>query len=121
MQVGEDTMYGYYRSQYPAIRTLAEGLNMIYSGVCMGQIYGKNLKPDHALALFHELNRENCQVANLEREQVLNYLRKQEFDLAALSEGLNLICYEGVPVGWSKRIGNRSNTLLPNAFRIVNL
>ena len=121
MQVGEDTMYGYYRSQYPLIRNLAEGLNMIYSGVCMGQIYGKNLKPDHALALFHELNRANCNVAEMEREDVLNYLRKQEFNLAALSEGLNLMCYEGVPVGWSKRIGNRSNTLLPNVFRIVNL
>ncbi|MBQ8863404.1 MAG: rRNA cytosine-C5-methylase [Rikenellaceae bacterium] len=121
MQVGEDTMYGYYRSQYPAIRTLAEGLNMIYSGVCMGQIYGKNLKPDHALALFHELNRANCQIAELDVEQTLNYLRKQEFDLAPLAEGLNLMCCQGVPVGWSKRIGNRSNTLLPNAFRIVNL
>ena len=121
MQVGEDSMYGYYRSQYPVIKTLAEGLNMIYSGVCMGQIFGKTLRPDHALALYHELNRDKCSVAELNKEQVLNYLRRQEHDLSPLSEGLNLICYEGVPVGWSKLIGNRANSLLPNAFRIVNL
>ncbi len=121
MRVGEDSMYAYYRSQYSIIKALAEGLNMIYSGVCMGQIFGKNLKPDHALALYQGLNRGKASVANLDKEQVLNYLRRQEHDLSALSEGLNLICYEGVPVGWSKRIGNRANTLLPNAFRIVNL
>ena len=121
MQVGEDTMYGYYRAQYPAIKALAEGLNMIYSGVCMGQIFGKKLKPDHSLALFHELNRANCSVAEFDREQVLNYLRRAEHDISPMSEGLNLICYEGVPVGWSKRIGNRANTLLPSAFRIVNV
>lgn len=121
MQVGEDSMYGYYRSQYSAIKALAEGLNMIYSGVCMGQIFGKNLRPDHALALYHEVNCNKCSVADLDKEQVLNYLRRQEHDLSPLSEGLNLISYEGVPVGWSKRIGNRANTLLPSAFRIMNL
>lgn len=121
MQVGVDSMYAYYRSQYSAIKALAEGLNMIYSGVCMGQIFGKTLRPDHALALFHELNSERCAVAELDKEQALNYLRRQEHDLSPLSEGLNLISFEGVPIGWSKRIGNRANTLLPSAFRIVNL
>lgn len=121
MQVGEDQMYGYYKESWNGIRTLAEGLNMIYSGVCMGQLFNDKLRPDHSLALFHDLNRKNVTVAELNTEDALNYLRKRDFCFDTLREGLNLICQNGVAIGWSKRIGNRVNTLLPNSFRIMNL
>lgn len=121
MEVGDGNMYGYYRNQYGAVKTLAEGLNMIYSGVSMGQLFGNTLRPDHALALFHDLNRENTNIAELETADALNYLRKQNFNLGPLKEGLNLICSDSIAIGWSKRIGNRANSLLPNSFRIFNI
>ena len=53
---------------------------------------------------------------------MLDYLRKREFDdVSDFAEGLNLLTFEGLPVGWTKRIGHRTNTMLPNSFRIVNL
>ncbi len=117
-----DNCYAYYRAQYPAVAALAEGLNIIYSGVCMGQIFNGKLRPDHALALFHDLNREKTACTELPTDTALDYLRKQEFkDLAPLAEGLNLLTFGGLPIGWTKRIGHRTNTMLPNSFRIVNL
>lgn len=117
-----DNCYAWYRAQYPAIATLAEGLNIIYSGVCMGQLFNGKLRPDHALALFNDLNSGKTACTELTPDQSLDYLRKQEFkDVTILAEGLNLLTFEGLPIGWTKRIGHRTNTMLPNSFRIVNL
>jgi NOL1/NOP2/fmu family ribosome biogenesis protein len=88
----------------------------------MGGLFNGKLKPDHALALFHDLVRERAANTEIDREQALDYLRKHEFgEVATLAEGLNLLTHGGLPVGWTKRIGHRTNTMLPNSFRIVNL
>ncbi len=125
-----DTCYGFYRPVYQSVASLAGVLNVIYSGVCTGQIFGVKLRPDHAMALFHDLARDNsptlpngrAAVTELTRDEALDYLRKRDpSDINRLSEGLNLLTYNGLPIGWTKRIGHRSNTLLPASFRIVNL
>ncbi|MDR2882691.1 MAG: rRNA cytosine-C5-methylase [Alistipes sp.] len=119
-----DNCYGYYRPVCRDVAALAGGLNVIYSGVCLGQVFGGKLRPDHALALFHGLAPGGYSVTELTREEALDYLRKREFGaetLGRLAEGLNLLTRGGLPVGWTKRIGHRSNTMLPNSFRIVNL
>lgn len=117
-----DNYYGFYRPQYQAIAALAGGLNIIYSGVCLGQLFGGKLRPDHALALFHDKARDVAAVTALSREEALDYLRKREFaNVSRLADGLNLLTHEGLPIGWTKRIGHRTNTMLPGSFRIVNL
>jgi 16S rRNA C967 or C1407 C5-methylase (RsmB/RsmF family) len=135
-----DNCYGYYRPHYHDVAALAGGLNIIYSGVCMGQIFGGKLRPDHALALFHDLAREDgdalvdtgasslhlpnglAAVSPLTRDEALDYLRKRDpADVSRYAEGLNLLTHDGLPIGWTKRIGHRTNTMLPNSFRIANL
>jgi 16S rRNA C967 or C1407 C5-methylase (RsmB/RsmF family) len=137
-----DNCYAFYRPQYQNIAALAGGLNIIYSGVCMGCLFNGKLRPDHALALFHDLAhesasggimmrkeaaddsraRKNFTRTPLSRDEALDYLRKREFaDVSTLAEGLNLLTFEDLPIGWTKRIGHRTNTMLPNNFRIVNL
>jgi 16S rRNA C967 or C1407 C5-methylase (RsmB/RsmF family)/NOL1/NOP2/fmu family ribosome biogenesis protein len=117
-----ENCYAFYRPQYGAIAALAGGLNIIYSGVCMGQTFNGRLRPDHALALFHDLRPAAATVTELPKDRALDYLRKREFeDVETLAEGLNLLTHNGLPIGWTKRIGHRTNTMLPNSFRIVNL
>lgn len=116
-----DTFYGWYEAQAEALRELSEMLPVIYSGVAMGQIFKGCLKPDPALALFAELNRGALPAAELEPEQVLRFLRRQDIDAAALAEGMNLVCARGRALGFAKRIGRRVNNLYPNSLRIANL
>ncbi len=116
-----DTFYGWYGAQAEALRELSEMLPVIYSGVAMGQIFKGTLKPDPALALFAELNRGTLPWAELEPEQVLRFLRRQEIDAAPLAEGMNLVCAHGRALGFAKRIGRRVNNLYPNSLRIANL
>ena len=117
-QAGE-CCYGWYAEQYEAVKMLSELLPVVYSGVAMGQLFKGKLKPDQALAHFAGLNREAVAVAEFQREEALTYLRKGEVAAEKFSEGLNLVCSEGRPLGFAKRIGARVNNLYPNILRIL--
>lgn len=114
-------IFGYYRDMYPAVKTLSESLSVVYSGVMMGQVFGTQLKPEHSLALFHDLSPNTVSCVELELDEILNYLRKQDIDPGQLAQGINLLCYEGLPIGWVKRIGQRANNLYPKELRIISL
>lgn len=88
----------------------------------MGQLFGDKFRPDHSLALFHDLNVSQATTARLTKEQALDFLRRKDpADINVYEQGLNLVCYDDMPIGWIKRIGGRTNSLLPAGFRIVNL
>lgn len=116
-----DTIYGYRSSQYKAVQALSESLTAIYSGVAMGQVFKGKLKPDWALSQYVGLHRDVVAVAELSEEDALAYLRKQEFAVAPLAEGVNLITAEGRALGYAKRVGARCNNLYPNSLKILNM
>lgn len=113
------TCYGYYADTYDEVRSFAETVNVIYSGVAMGVVYNGKLKPDAALAMFVDLNENAVPVAELEREEALRYLRKQDIAASAFAEGVNLVKSGGCALGFVKRIGNRCNNMYPNSLRIL--
>ena len=114
-----ETYYGYYAEVYEDVKHLAESLAVIYSGVAMGRIFGTTLKPDAALAFFVGLRKDAVARTTLEREEALQYLRKQEVPAERFKEGMNLVECEGCALGFVKRIGNRCNNLFPNSLRIL--
>ncbi len=115
-----DSVYGYYTAQEERIKRLSETLNVIYSGVEMGQMIKGKLNPDGALALFASLNREAAAIATLPADEMIKYLRKEECDTQLFSEGLNIVCDElGYAVGFAKRIKNRVNNRYLNSLRIL--
>lgn len=116
-----DNIYGYYTDTYEEVKKLSGFLSVIYSGVLMGQVFKNKLKPEHPLALFHDINRDAIPVSDLDMETALKYLRKQDIPVELLLEGINLLTYENLPIGWIKRIGARSNNLYPKELRIQNL
>ena len=116
-----DTYYGYYSSHAGDMRVLAESMTVIHSGVCMGQIFKGKLKPEHSLAMFTGLNTSAIPMVEVGRDMALDYLRRSDIGVTEqMVEGINLLCYEGLPLGWIKRVGNRSNNLYPNSLRILN-
>ena len=116
-----DNIYGYYGNNLQTVRQIAENMTVIYSGVLLGQIFGNNLRPEHPLAMFHDVRRENVPEIYLDDLQILAFLRKGDVPADLFEEGINMVCYKGLPLGWVKRIGARINNMYPKEMRIVNL
>lgn len=114
-----DTCYGYYVAQAEAVKALAGALPVIYAGVAMGQVFKGSLRPDPALAFFCGLNRDAVPAAELDDDEALRYLRRQDVAAGAFTEGVNLVCARGWALGFAKRIGNRVNNMYPNTLRII--
>ena len=73
-----DTFYGYWQPQAEAVAMLSGVLNVIASGVEMGQLFKGVLRPAHALALFTGLRRGAAAVGEWPPEEALRYLRRGE-------------------------------------------
>ena len=116
-----DIVYGYNSAVMEDITQLSESLSVVYSGVAMGQIFKGILKPEHSLALFVGRNRDVVPEVELSLEDAQNYLRRQDIDAKQFSEGVNVVTYKGVAIGFIKRIGARCNNMYPKDLRILNL
>ena len=119
-QIG-DTVYAYYAAAYADVKMWSQHLSVVCSGVPAGQLFHDVLRPDPALALFHDVARDHAPEADLTLDEAREYLRKHDLDPALFAEGMNLVTFGGLPVGWAKRIGRRVNNLYPLASRIANL
>ncbi len=119
-QIG-DVMYGYHRSVVEDVVALSEVLTVVYSGVCMGQIFKRKLRPEHPLALFVGMNVGVVPDVEISQEDALNYLRRQDIPAAQFEEGVNRVVYQGVAIGFVKRIGARCNNMYPKDLRIMKL
>ena len=116
-----DIVYGYNSAVMEDVTQLSESLSVVYSGVAMGQIFKGTLKPEHSLALFVGRNRDVVPEVELSLEDAQNYLRRQDIDAKQFSEGVNVVTYKGVAIGFIKRIGARCNNMYPKDLRILNL
>ena len=118
--VAGDTVYALRAETFDDVKRISSSVNAIYSGVETGRLYGGELKPAHALAMFCDMNRGAVNVAELPREEALGYLRKELFDVTPLAEGMNLVLCDGYALGFAKRIGRRCNNAYPNSLRILH-
>ena len=116
-----DIVYDYNSAVMEDVTQLSESLSVVYSGVAMGQIFKGTLKPEHSLALFVGRNRDVVPEVELSLEDAQNYLRRQDIDAKQFSEGVNVVTYKGVAIGFIKRIGARCNNMYPKDLRILNL
>lgn len=63
-RVGEN-IHAYYAPQFQAVREISESLSVLCSGVLCGQLFGGKLRPEHSLALFHDVSRRQVPVVEL--------------------------------------------------------
>lgn len=98
---------------------VGEGLYLLQSGIELGTVKGKDIIPAHALALSTALKEDAFPRVSVGLETALNYLRREAIALPEDSPtGYVLICYENHPLGFVKNMGNRSNNLYPQEWRI---
>jgi len=103
------------------IKKLSETLKIIYKGCELGEILGHKIKLNHALSLFHGLNKENCSILELNREDALKFLKKEnigEFDTNITNGTWLLFTHNDIALGWGKKVGNRINNYYPKEWRI---
>ena len=119
-QIG-DNIYGYNAAVFDDVLSLSESLSVVYSGVVMGQIFKGKLKPEHPLALFVGCSTSVVPYVEVSEEDALNYLRRQDISAGQFEEGINILSYGGVTIGFIKRIGARCNNMYPKDLRIIKL
>lgn len=97
---------------------LESQLNCFESGILIAEKKGKDIIPSHQLAMSKYIDRDNCDYLELNYEQAISFLKKESLILSAQKIGYLLVGYKGVPLGWVKNLGNRSNNLYPPQWKI---
>lgn len=116
------SLYAYSVALYAMVERLRSArIFMLYAGVELGVEIRGELKPAHALALSPLIKADLWPRGELELDRAVEYLRKGGVDASSLTDGLNIISYNGLPLGFAKRIGSRVNNMYPTAWRIANL
>jgi 16S rRNA C967 or C1407 C5-methylase (RsmB/RsmF family)/NOL1/NOP2/fmu family ribosome biogenesis protein len=99
-----------------AMFQLMNSLHLIKLGTTIAISNGKTYVPDQELANNSPL----CAFADrieLTKAHALKYLKGETFYLEG-SAGYKLMCYNKIPLGWIKHLGNRFNNLYPKEWRI---
>lgn len=97
---------------------LRSQLNCLITGVQLAERKGKDLIPAHQLALSKLLNRSTTPQVEVDLTTALLYLKREAITLVDGPRGFVLIGYQQQALGWVKNLGNRSNNLYPQHWRI---
>ncbi len=109
------------REQAEFVTALEGAARVMSAGVALGQAKGKDFIPNPALALSTAASETFLKV-DVDLATALNYLRREAVTLPAdTPRGYVTVCYRGLPLGFMKHLGNRSNNLYPQHWRIRNL
>lgn len=100
------------------VELLKNNLHIMHYGITLCEIKGRDLIPHTSLALSKSINTEKIQQAEVELRDALLYLKKEAINLPDAEKGFILVKYQNIPLGWVKNIGNRTNNLYPNEWRI---
>lgn len=94
-------------------------LHILHAGCPLAEVKGKDLLPQHALAMSNLLAYDAFPRVEVSYEQAIAYLRKEAIVLPPdAPRGYLLITYNHYPLGFVKNIGNRANNLYPQEWRI---
>ncbi|MDR3133862.1 MAG: RsmB/NOP family class I SAM-dependent RNA methyltransferase [Prevotellaceae bacterium] len=101
------------------INIIENRLRCLFAGVMAGTIKGKNFVPSHSLAMSADLNIDAFPKINVDKLSALKFLHRDNLAFDSHTIGYNLICFNNNVLGWVKNIGNRTNNLYPQEWRIL--
>lgn len=106
---------------------LEKSLKVMASGTAVATRKGLDLVPEAALALAADRVRPAIgdmlpglvfETVEISREEALRFLSKEPLSCPDSPRGYLLLSYGGLGLGFVKNLGSRTNSLLPNAWRI---
>jgi len=102
-----------------AITEARKRLRILSHGVKEGMQKGKNVIPDHTLALSFSADKSVYPNVEVDYQTAIAYLRHEAIVLSSdAPRGIVLLTYKGYPIGFAKNLGNRANNLYPQEWRI---
>lgn len=102
-----------------AIAEARKRLRILSHGVKEGMQKGKNVIPDHTLALSFSADKSAYPNVEVDYQTAIAYLRHEAIVLSSdAPRGIVLLTYKGYPIGFAKNLGNRANNLYPQEWRI---
>jgi 16S rRNA C967 or C1407 C5-methylase (RsmB/RsmF family)/NOL1/NOP2/fmu family ribosome biogenesis protein len=105
----------YLRQEWQALATV---LNILYSGIRIGQLMRDKLVPDHALAQSNCLSHSVSSVS-LTISEAISYLQRKPFTPANPAKGWTVVNYQNFSLGWINALSNRTNNYYPKELRII--
>jgi 16S rRNA C967 or C1407 C5-methylase (RsmB/RsmF family)/NOL1/NOP2/fmu family ribosome biogenesis protein len=95
-----------------------KNLRAIKSGTRLFTVKNGSYKPSHELALSIFFRSDSFPVINLDYTGALFFLRRGNILPGDSQKGWNIVCYEGVCLGFVNNIGSRVNNYYPVEWRI---
>jgi 16S rRNA C967 or C1407 C5-methylase (RsmB/RsmF family)/NOL1/NOP2/fmu family ribosome biogenesis protein len=97
---------------------LGQNLKVICAGTRICSVKNNSHIPAHELALSNGIRRDTFPNTELEYNQAIAYLRRNNFPLVDLPKGWFISTYKGINLGFCNNIGNRVNNYFPVEWRI---
>lgn len=94
-------------------------LRPLRSGLVKGEMKGRDFVPSPDWALSIDFPRGEYPEWALDKQTALQYLHRDSIILKDAPLGYCVVTYRGVPLGFVKNLGRRSNNLYPSARRII--
>jgi 16S rRNA C967 or C1407 C5-methylase (RsmB/RsmF family)/NOL1/NOP2/fmu family ribosome biogenesis protein len=103
-----------------SLNLLQHHLYIKKSGVRIGKLAGRDLIPDHELALSIIINKNAVLQIELTYDDAILYLRRENLAINTDNKGWSLMTFEGQAMGWAKLLPNRVNNYYPKESRILS-
>ncbi|WP_181307362.1 rRNA methyltransferase [Rufibacter sp. XAAS-G3-1] len=100
------------------LEQLYENLRVVYGGIELAEVMKNNAKPQPALALSQHLSPTAFPHAEVDLATALRYLHREDITLDNSANGWVLVQFNGVALGWGKKLQNRVNNHYPKEWRI---
>ena len=114
----ENRIKGYDKDRLNDFLLLNKQLKCMHSGLLLGELKGTDFIPSASMALSKKLDRESVETVEVDYRTAISFLKKEAIVLPDSSRGYILICFNRQALGWVKNLGNRTNNLYPNEWRI---
>ncbi len=93
-------------------------IKLLHAGITVAEPKGKDWIPHHSLLSTFEYRCDAFPDIPLTIDEARAYLRREALPRTATGRGHATVSYAGVPIGWVKQVGVRSNNLYPQEWRI---
>ena len=103
-------------NQLEELQQIVQSLNVFKLGLPVAEPTRKGWIPDEAVPFSSYLSK-NVKRIELTKKEALLYLKGETFSVEP-GNGYAVVCFEGIPLGWIKLIGNRFNNNYPKEWRI---